>query len=142
MEKLRSFVKEIRERDLTPVRRNEKTWLLYECANQINSHNLDDWGVTIIDLAEVIIDEIDMNPFGKEESNSVHNDEKKKFEHGRVIVPPSREEDLLNQVLLLQNSNAELTKNLKVFKDLYNEYLQSTVKYRSAFVAVMEEIQK
>ena len=42
----------------------------------------------------------------------------------------------------LKEKNAKLTKDVQFYKNLYNQYLDSTVKYRGAFKALLEEIKK
>ncbi|WP_353856865.1 hypothetical protein [Bacillus sp. Bos-x628] len=61
-EALTRMVKSFREK-LVPQTKNDKTWLLYESVNELSEEDLKDLDLTIIDLAEIVSNEIDQNPF-------------------------------------------------------------------------------
>jgi hypothetical protein len=63
IEALTRFVKDIRN-NLKPNQRNETTWLMYECVNELFDSDLEYFGVDIVDLAEIVREEIINHPYG------------------------------------------------------------------------------
>ncbi|MBW9317298.1 hypothetical protein [Bacillus subtilis] len=70
-EALTRKVKSFRE-NLSTRTKNDKTWLLYESVNELSEEDLKDLGLTIVDLAEIVSNEIDQNPFTLKKEHLVH----------------------------------------------------------------------
>jgi hypothetical protein len=70
-EALTRKVKEFRK-SLTNVHKNEKTYVLYESVNNLFDEDLDELGLTIVDLATIVMDEIENNPFIETKENILH----------------------------------------------------------------------
>lgn len=70
-EALARKVKSFRE-NLSTRTKNDKTWLLYESVNELSEEDLKDLGLTIVDLAEIVSNEIDQNPFTLKKEHLVH----------------------------------------------------------------------
>ncbi|AQZ93191.1 MULTISPECIES: hypothetical protein [Bacillus] len=70
-ETLTRKVKSFRE-NLSTRTKNDKTWLLYESVNELSEEDLKDLGLTIVDLAEIVSNEIDQNPFTLKKEHLVH----------------------------------------------------------------------
>lgn len=62
IEALTRFVRDIRSK-LKDDRKNETTWLMYECVNELFDDDLEIFGVDIVDLAEVVREEIINHPY-------------------------------------------------------------------------------
>ncbi|CAI6329913.1 hypothetical protein [Bacillus subtilis] len=70
-EALTRKVKSFRE-NLSTRTKNDKTWLLYESVNELSDEDLKDLGLTIVDLAEIVSNEIDQKPFTLKKEHLVH----------------------------------------------------------------------